>query len=204
MPSAPELVGRVRHLALDQPDTLGDGDCERLRPGVLGQPTNTVTSLSFVATGGWLAARAWRQGPGRRGGALTYAAFTAVTGAGSVAYHGPQFPGAQLLHDTPILGVLGFGAAVPLWRRSRGRVAVPGWSPRLAATMAAGSVAAAAAYSAGRSSSRCCRPDSLLQLHGVWHLVTATLIGVWGSALWPEPDEPDEPADLDEGEPDDG
>jgi len=193
MPRVPELVERVRQVTLDQPDTLGDGDCEALRAGLIGQPANTATSFAFVGVGAWLASRTARLPRSSRRGALAYAALTALTGAGSVAYHGPQFEGAQFLHDVPILGVLGIGVTLPLWRLTRGQVPLPGWSAGLGAVMATGTVLAGAAYMAGGTDSRWCRPESLLQLHGMWHLGTAAVVGMWGLALWaPADDRTDE------------
>lgn len=196
MPRVPELVERVRQVTLDQPATLGDGDCEALRAGLIGQPTNTFTSVAFVGVGAWLATRVPQLPRRSRNSALAYAALAAVTGAGSVAYHGPQFDGAQFFHDVPILGVLGIGVALPLWRLARGRTPLPGWSGRLGSTMAVGTVVAGAAYAAGGTDSPWCRPESLLQLHGVWHLGTAAVVGLWGLALWaPEHADADEPAE---------
>jgi hypothetical protein len=184
----PVLHHAQRHLrrVIDQPDTLGDADCERLHDGLWGQPVNTVTSFAYVAAGLWLGARTARLPRAQRPGAGWYAAFVAITGAGSVAYHGPQFSGAQLLHDIPIAGVVGIGAVVPLLRRRRGDTAVPGWSPRLGVGMAAAAVVAGASYVGGGTDSPLCRPDSLVQLHGLWHVATASMAAMWGWALWPE------------------
>lgn len=174
---------------LDQPGTLGDGDCEALRPGVLGQPVNTATSFAHVAVGAWLAVRVPRLPSADRPAASAFAGLVALTGAGSVAYHGPQFPGAQTFHDAPILAAGALAAGVPVVRRRAGRAPVPGWSPRLGGAMVATAVVAGVAYRAGRTDSRCCRPRSLLQPHGLWHLATAALIALWGAALWPTPAE---------------
>jgi hypothetical protein len=184
MLQARQLATQVRRRALAQPDTLGDGDCEALRGGVIGQPTNTVTSFAYVGAGGWLGTRVPRLRRAQRGAAAAYAGLVAITGAGSVAYHGPQFPGAQTLHDVPIGALFVLGAAVPAVRRVRGQVALPGWSGRTGATMAATGAIGAAAYVAGRTTSPCCRPRSLLQPHGLWHLATATLMAMWGTVLW--------------------
>ena len=173
MPDVSGIAARVRQVTLDQPTTLGDGDCEAMRSGWLGQPTNTATSFAFLGVSAWLAARSTQLPRHERPGAIAYAALTAVTGAGSIAYHGPQFAGAQFLHDVPIVGVVGIGVAVPLWRRARGRVALPGWSTTLGVALVATTAAAGAAYVAGRTTSPLCRPDSLLQYHGLWHLGTA-------------------------------
>lgn len=185
------LAARVRSVALDQPPTLGDGDCEALRGGWLGQPVNTLTSAGYVAVGAWLGARSARLPCDQRPGAAAYAGLVALTGIGSVAYHGPQFPGAQMLHDVPIIAASAVGAAVPLSRLARGREALPGWSTRSGVAIGACGALGLVAYAAGRTGSPLCRPRSLLQPHGVWHLATAALIGLWGSVIW----SPETPAD---------
>ena len=184
MVQARQLATDVRRRVLAQPETLGDGDCEALRSGVIGQPTNTVTSFAYVGAGGWLGTRVPQLRRAQRGTAAAYAGLAAITGVGSVAYHGPQFPGAQTLHDAPIGGLLLLGAAVPAARRVRGQVPLPGWSARTGVAMAVTGAIGAASYVAGRTASPCCRPRSLLQLHGLWHLATATLIAMWGTVLW--------------------
>jgi hypothetical protein len=184
-----QVLLQARHhvrRVVGQPETLGDSDCERLHDGLLGQPVNTVTSMAYVAAGAWLGARAARLERRDRPAAGWYAAFVAITGMGSVFYHGPQFAGAQLLHDLPIAGVVGIGAAVPLLRSRRGRPPVPGWSPRLGVGMAAAAVVAGASYVGGGTDSSLCRPDSIVQLHGLWHVATASLVTMWGLALWPD------------------
>lgn len=194
----PSVAARVRRIALDQPETLGDGDCEALRAGLIGQPTNTVTSLAYVGVGAWLASRISGLPASSRRGALAYAALAALTGVGSVAYHGPQFTGAQLLHDLPIVGVFGIGVAVPLWRARAGRVALPGWSTTRGMAIAATAGVAGAAYLAGGTTSPLCRPESLLQAHGFWHLGTASVIALWGATLWAPQSAPSEEVVADE------
>lgn len=167
-----------------QPELLGTGDCEALRSGWWAQPFNSVTSLAFVAVGRWFAARLDRLEPGPRGAGV-YAALSAAIGVGSVAYHGPQFDGAQLLHDLPIVGLVGLAAAVPLVRLARRQRPLPGWSTRTAVAMAAVGMIGVVAYLGGRTDSGWCRPESLLQMHALWHVAAAGLIALWGSMLWP-------------------
>ncbi len=92
---------------------LGTTDCERIRPGTVAQPSNTATSLAFVA-----AAEAVRRASARpdahRHEALAYGGLLALVGAGSVAFHGPQPRGAQVLHDAPIAGLLVVTVATPV------------------------------------------------------------------------------------------
>lgn len=172
-------------LDLDQPDVLGAGDCEALRDGWWAQPVNSVSSLAFVIAGAWLTARVGRLRPGQRGAAGAYAGLAVAIGVGSVAYHGPQFVGAQSLHDLPIVGLVGLGAAVPLVRLVRRQRPLPGWSTRTAAVMAAVGSVAFVAYLGGRTDSGWCRPDSLFQLHGLWHVAAAALITGGGALVWP-------------------
>ncbi|MHB1139015.1 MAG: hypothetical protein ACYC2O_08660 [Microthrixaceae bacterium] len=191
------IAARVRDAALQQPATLGDGDCEALRPGPFGQPMNTLSSMAYLGTGAWLASRTARgAAPSSSFGAFAYAASAALAGVGSIAYHGPQFPGAQTLHDLPILGIAGIGLGVPAVRAARGRRALPGWTTRLGVGLAATGAAAGVAYLVGSTSSRCCRPRSLLQWHGLWHVGTAAAMGMWATAVWPTEPDDEEVIDL--------
>ena len=204
--SAGRLTGRL----LAQPDTLGDGDCEALREGMLGQPVNTLSSLGYVAGGIWLATRVRHLERRSRLPATAYAAFVALSGAGSVAYHGPQFAGAQLFHDLPIVGMVGLGVGVPVVRLVRSDRVLPGATRgRLAGAVVLGA-ASVASYFLGRSGGPACDPESLLQPHGLWHLGTAALATLWATVLWSsdEPSggqlpsgghEPDQGADRDPG-----
>ncbi len=70
-------------------------DCERVRPGLVGQPVNTVTSLGYVAAGAWVARRR-----GDAPMALPAAVALVLNGLGSVAYHGPGGRAGKWLHDT--------------------------------------------------------------------------------------------------------
>jgi hypothetical protein len=90
---------------------LGAGDCEAWREdGWLGQPTNAVTSLAYVAAGAWLLARSRHARPGERWRAGAYGAALAVSGVGSVAYHGWGGRVAHWLHDVSLVALL---AALP-------------------------------------------------------------------------------------------
>lgn len=173
-------------LDLDQPEVLGTGDCEALRDGWWAQPVNSVSSLAFVIVGAVLAARLRRLDPGQRVAAGAYAVLSAGIGLGSVAYHGPQFDGAQLLHDVPIVGLVGLGAAVPLVRLARRQRPLPGWSTRTAVAMTVVGAVAVIAYLGGRTDSGWCRPESLVQIHALWHVAAAGLVALWGAMLWPQ------------------
>jgi hypothetical protein len=90
--------------------TPGAGDCEAWRTGALGQPTNAVTSLAYVAAGSWLLARTRRVRPGERWRAGAYGAALAASGIGSVAFHGRGGALSHWLHDVTLAALL---AALP-------------------------------------------------------------------------------------------
>ena len=153
--------------ALTAPASFGHSDCERIVVGALAQPVLAVTSLAYIGAGvavlSW-AARARAPLAGAAGVALV------AVGAGSFAFHGPQPSWAQLAHDRPI-GAAAAGYAGGLARGGRRQRWSAGAAP--AGIFALG----LAAYAAGRSGSPLCRPDSLWQFHGAWHVLSAAAAG---------------------------
>ena len=118
---------------------LGGADCESIGAGWLAQPVNAVSSLAYVAVGGWVVRRATRPGTGR---GLLVAAGTSVAAVGvaSAAYHGPQPAWAGPAHDGSIawLGLVLTGHAA--WRLAEDsrRLAAAYAAPCLAAFAVAG------------------------------------------------------------------
>ena len=107
---------------------LAEGDCELPVGGLLGQPSNTASSLAFVVAGAWLLSRAHHDG-GWRWGTLGVAAVAA--GIGSVAYHGPMPAAGQFLHDIGLVSMPLTVGAIEVGVRRRGvpsmlAVLVPG------------------------------------------------------------------------------
>ena len=147
---------------------LGGSDCEALRDGVLGQPANTLSSLAYVAAAAYVL---------RRGGPPGPAVALALVGIGSVLYHGPMPPGAELVHDTALLAVPVAALAVAWWRRS---------FPRPPALAVVALALGAVANVLSRTGAPLCRPDSLLQGHALWHVLTAVGAALW-LACWPDP-----------------
>ena len=139
---------------------LGASDCEALRVGWLAQPANTVSSLAYVVAA---AAVLWRGGPRVPAVAL------GIVGLGSVLYHGPMSPGAETVHDGSILAMLAVGAVT--WKRG----ALP--RPPVAALAALG--AGVAVNLLTRTGAPLCRPDSLVQGHAAWHVLTAAAAAAW-------------------------
>lgn len=157
---------------------FGHTDCERIAGAMLAQPVLAVTSLAYVAVGVAVLSRAVRvRAPlaGTAGLALV------AVGAGSFAYHGPQPSWAELAHNWPIVAV-GAVYAVGLARSAhRKRWLAPAGIFALALT----------AYVAGRSGSPLCRPDSLWQYHGAWHVLSAAAAGLAAREMAPRPPRPD-------------
>ena len=145
---------------------LGGSDCEALRDGVLGQPANTVSSLAYLAAAAYVL---------RKGGPPGPAVALALVGVGSVLYNGPMPPVAEMVHDASLLAIPVAALAVAWRRRSFPR-------PPTAAVVAL--AVAAVANVLSRTGAPLCRPDSLLQGHAVWHVLTAVGAALW-LARWP-------------------
>jgi hypothetical protein len=139
---------------------LGGSDCEALRDAWLGQPVNSLSSLAYVVAGAYVL---------RRGGPRTASLALASVGVGSVLYHGPMPPGAELVHDGSIVA-LGAAALITWWRR--------GFRRPPAVALVAGATAMAANILT-RTGAPLCRPDSLLQGHAAWHVLTAIALAAW-------------------------
>jgi len=134
-------------------------DCEEIRPGLIAQPVNTVSSLAYCAAGGWILLRGPRT---RRRSSLGIAALAA--GIGSVAYHGPGGRGGKWVHD---ITASALGSAVTSAVMSRHM----SWGRR--AVTVAVMAAAAGVHASSRTDGPLCRPDSVLQGHALWHVLTA-------------------------------
>jgi hypothetical protein len=161
---------------------LGASDCERITSGFLAQPTNAITSLSFLVAGVWLMAWAIRATP-RRVEPLVFGASVVATGVGSALYHGPQPVHADVAHDASILVLLSQVVLYEGRDRLSGRPAEPK-SFRLAV---ASFGVAALFFALGRTSSPLCDPDSPVQLHGAWHMLVALSLAAYGRARLDKP-----------------
>jgi hypothetical protein len=165
---------------------LGAGDCERLRDGLVAQPVNTASALAYLMVGAWLVRQGLRPGPARRRTAA-FGLAVAAAGVGSVDYHGPGSPAARWLHDGSLVAVVAFVVANEVVRRGRRAT----WTPRRRAVYRAGLGALAAGSACwwlGRTGGPLCDPDSPLQPHAAWHLLTAAALAAWAlAALEPGP-----------------
>ncbi len=160
---------------LTAPASFGHSDCERIVGAVLAQPVLAITSLAYVAAG--MAVVFWAV---RVTGLLAGVAGVTLiaVGVGSFAYHGLQPSWADLAHDWPIVAagavyVAGLARSARRQRRSTWMTAAGIFALGLAA------------YVAGRSGSPLCRPDSLWQYHGAWHVLSATAAGWAARAMGP-------------------
>lgn len=86
---------------------LGGSDCEAWRPGLFHQPVNSLSSLSYVVAGAWVATRRGDDRAGRVAGAV-FGGAVISTGFGSLLYHGPQWSGSVVVHDAAILSAVLF------------------------------------------------------------------------------------------------
>jgi hypothetical protein len=139
-------------------------DCEEIRPGLIGQPANTVSSLALVAAAMPIARAARRR---RQPAWTAVAVASAIEGVGSVAYHGPGGRRAKLLHDA---GLVALTAAVGVAMGREGRPV-----PRRPLT-AALSVAAVTLHALSRTGGPLCSCRSPLQGHAVFHVLAAAAL----------------------------
>ena len=159
---------------------LGAGDCERLHDGLIAQPVNTASALALVAVGAWLAGRGLRAGARpARPASVAFGVAVAAAGIGSVDYHGPGSPAARLLHDGGLYAVVGLVAWREVARRARRERLVNRAAYRAALAVTA---AGLACWWAGRTGGPLCDPDSPLQGHAVWHLLSAAALALWAEA----------------------
>lgn len=94
-------------------------NCEARTPGLLAEPASTVTSLAFVITGVAVAVGRRGEPPAR----TWFAWLLAATGVGSAVQHGWNVPGADLVHDLPLVALIAFiavDAAKELFDREMG------------------------------------------------------------------------------------
>jgi hypothetical protein len=135
------------------------GDCEQVRPGVVGQPVNTVTSAAYLLAAAWV----WHRRPPRK---EMWATVLVAVGLGSIGYHGPGTRAGKALHDGALL------ALVPA-------VASASMRPNRRLPFAAAIGASSAVLHAGtRTGCRACRPESPWQGHGAWHALSAIAIAL--------------------------
>lgn len=199
---------------------MADPDCERRDGGWLEQDVNAWTSVGYAVVGVVLLVEVLRQRLPRT--VYVLAALAVAEGAGSLAFHGAPNNASQLLHDAPLVAMVGYlagwhagrlfgaadrgalgGSAVGLvW----GVVAWAAWPEGINAGVTIGAVVTIGAsvvawrrampaiwrwpvlllgaitlatWGLGHEESPLCDPDSGLQWHGVWHVLTAVFLLIW-------------------------
>jgi peptidoglycan/LPS O-acetylase OafA/YrhL len=174
-------------------DEIGESDCEAIEPGLLAQPINALTSLGYVVAG--IVVLLMLTPQQRRGVGGLYALLLALIGVGSVIFHGPQTPGAKFLHDAPIAALLALIVLIVIVRWRRGQQIFPGATKRRVVALVVTGAFAGMSFLSGRTESPVCDPDSPLQPHGGWHVLTAVAF-VLAAALLFRPPRPSQPLPL--------
>lgn len=214
---------------------IGETDCEAIADGFLAQPVNALSSFAYIVAGLWLVVRASLSRGAETSTQIVFGLALAGVGVGSVAFHGPMPPGAQLVHDLTIatvfaviltrgigslwprpepsflksfavitaiagavmalspgaglalLGLIGVAAVaieITVFRTGTRGPLPAGRAHRLAAIVAL--VAVAGLFQLlGRTGGPLCHPDSILQGHAAWHVLTATAFGLYGTVAFP-------------------
>lgn len=198
------------------PTVVAASDCERCRPGLVTQPSNSTSSLAYVAAGAAALAEARRHPARDRPGTRAVGWSLVAVGLGSVAYHGPGGVVGRWAHDASLLAMTGLIALADVHhgRGTRpaaaeivtvtavaGAAAHPRTSAAAQAVAASGALAAevhrhlvhghddrrdllaAAVFAAGlglhvggRTGRPLCRPQSPLQAHAAWHVLSAAAV----------------------------
>lgn len=212
---------------------VGTSDCEHIGQGLLAQPVNTLSSLTYIVAGAVLLRRGFAARSTERVVLAVYGLTVIAVGFGSMTFHGPMPSWGRFAHDLSIAAVLAFviGYDVALVRGAGLRGALGGCGVLLgacalvlavrpdssnaldsvlvvAAVIAEVAVArspkrvaaahglvrepgvwflggaalsvGAALNALGRTDALLCDPDSLVQLHSVWHVLTAGALWVYG------------------------
>ena len=137
------------------------GDCERFHDGLIAEPVNALSSVAYIAAGAYV----WQRN--RPAGAALMA-----VGAGSLAYHGPGRTLARVLHDAAIIVVVAV-LVISAPRIVRGTRA----HPMVRVVAIAAFLVAIPFQVFGRTGGAWCLPDSPLQPHAAWHILTAVALG---------------------------
>src|SRR6266540_2161865 len=153
------------------------GDCEQVRSGLIGQPANAVSAAAYLLAGGWLLARVCR----RPAAPARYRWFAAAVAANGVAV-GPATNLALLTAVTAAVlaeAAVARRPSVPVGAVPDAPVPARRSGRRGRVVMLAALAVGVTAYLAGRTGSPLCRPDSLLQPHALWHVLTAVAMAAW-------------------------
>lgn len=179
---------KVNALSILAEDAMGSGDCEALHDGLLAQPINALSSLAYLVAAGVVVYYARDLARSQRRQSWVFATLLVFVGLGSVDFHGPQSAWAQLAHDGPIALLVMYIAATLIVRKVKKQRVLPGRSRARVTAFAVTAALATTSYFIGRSEAAACNPDSVLQPHAAWHVLTATAFAVaWQIMYRPGP-----------------
>jgi hypothetical protein len=139
-------------------------DCEAFTSALLGQPVNTLTCVAFLVGGVVI----WRRSERRM-----VAIGMVATGVGSMLFHGPNPPYAQLAHDITLWFLVGVVIVSIGFDLTRGG----SWRGLLGPALLLGTVAIMGRL--GATGNPLCNPESIWQPHGLWHIGAATAVTWW-------------------------
>jgi hypothetical protein len=162
---------------------MGDTDCELIRDGLWAQPTNAASSLAYILVALLILIWAIRNQRVSRS-LIGYTTVLAIVGLGSVDFHGTQSTLAQFLHDVPVAVLLLGSVLIPVIRKIKGEPATPGMSWGWLLLLVTSGLLAVVAFLLGGTSSTFCDPQAIVQLHGLWHVLTAVVFGSWAMILY--------------------
>ena len=142
-------------------------DCERVRDHGIAQPVNTLTSAAYGVASLPVLFAARRSTGLLRIELHAYAGALLAVMAGSAQFHARGPKSSHRLHDGSLYAAVSLGSLLLL--PTAGTLA----DTRAGRRFLLAAATAGATYACGRSSSRFCRPDSLWQFHGLWHVLSA-------------------------------
>jgi hypothetical protein len=142
-------------------------DCERVRDYGLAQPVNTLTSAAYGVASLPVLFAARRSTGLLRIELYAYAGALIAVMAGSAQFHARGPGRSHRWHDGSLYAAVTLGSLL-LLPAARTLAHTRAGRRFLFAAATAG-----ATYACGPSSSRFCRPDSLWQFHGLWHVLSA-------------------------------
>lgn len=146
------------------------GDCETVVGGWLGQPSNSLSSLAYIIAALAVVAAVIRHRHRMIGYVL--AGSLGLVGLGSFLFHGTGTQPGDLLHTVSIpLLLLSVIATAFVSREQAVRMA---WPPMILFGVGL------AVYLFSRTGGPLCDPDSLLQGHAAWHVLSAAAAGWFG------------------------
>lgn len=143
-------------------------DGERLHPGLIAQPVNTISSAAYL-----LAAARIRPSAGTSTTGTAMCLALAANGLGSMGFHGPGDRISHSVHDVSLVALVVIAATdigTVIARRPAALTTLVGPFSLLGV--------GALINARSRTGGVWCRPDALLQGHALWHLISAAVLSV--------------------------